>query len=130
MDSTGKIKNVNETSVVRRVASIQTMENLKNILVKTVESGTAHTAQVPGWSIAGKTGTVQNPFGEDHSTFIGFSPTEKPSIAVSVYVENAGYGGTWAAPIASLMIEKHLRDSTSRPHLEKYVLEGNLIKKK
>lgn len=58
--------------------------------------------------ICGKTGTVQNSHGEDHSGFFAFAPKDNPQIAIAVYVENAGFGGVWAAPIASLMIEKYL----------------------
>ena len=70
--------------------------------------GTAQSAKIPGITVCGKTGTAQNPHGEDHSVFISFAPMEKPKIAVSVYVENAGFGGVWAAPIASMMMEKYL----------------------
>jgi penicillin-binding protein 2 len=77
--------------------------------------------------ICGKTGTVQNPHGKDHSMFIAFAPLEDPQIAMSVIVENSGYGSTWAAPIASLMIEKYLNDSITRPYIENRILEGNLI---
>jgi penicillin-binding protein 2 len=62
--------------------------------------------------ICAKTGTVQNPHGEDHSTFIAFAPREKPRIAIAVYVENAGFGGIWAGTIASLMMQKYLKDTT------------------
>ena len=62
--------------------------------------------------ICAKTGTVQNPHGEDHSTFIAFAPKESPKIAIAVYVENAGFGGIWAATIASLMMQKYLKDTT------------------
>ncbi len=103
---------------------------VQEAMVDVVRAGTARRAYHKDIVICGKTGTAQNPHGKDHSVFIAFAPKDDPKIAIAVYVENAGYGGTWAAPIASLMIEKHLRDSTSRPHLEKYVLEGNLIKKK
>jgi penicillin-binding protein 2 len=61
--------------------------------------------------ICAKTGTVQNPHGEDHSTFIAFAPKENPKIAIAVYVENAGFGGIWAATIASLMMQKYLKDT-------------------
>ena len=70
--------------------------------------GTAHGAQIPGIKVCGKTGTAQNPHGKDHSIFMSFAPREKPEIAISVYVENAGFGATWAVPIGSLMIEKYL----------------------
>ncbi len=72
------------------------------------DGGTARGAQIPGIRICGKTGTAQNPHGRDHSIFMSFAPKEKPEIAISVYVENAGFGATWAAPIASLMVEKYL----------------------
>lgn len=72
------------------------------------EGGTGHKAQVPGITICGKTGTAQN-YGIDHSVFICFAPMDNPKIAVAVYVENAGPGGTWAAPIAGLVVEKYIK---------------------
>ena len=92
-----------------------------------VKSGTATRAYLPGISICGKTGTAENPHGKDHSIFIAFAPKENPKIAVAVFVENAGYGGTWAAPIASLMIEKYLNDSISRPYVEERIINANLL---
>jgi penicillin-binding protein 2 len=70
--------------------------------------GTALTARVPGIQVAGKTGTAQNPHGKDHAWFIGFAPYEHPRIAICVLVENAGFGGVAAAPIAGLCIEQYL----------------------
>ena len=82
--------------------------------------GTARRANIPDIDICGKTGTAQN-IGEDHSVFIAFAPKEKPKIAVAVYVENArGGGGYWAAPIASLVIEKYIRGNVTRTDVEKY----------
>jgi penicillin-binding protein 2 len=78
-------------------------------------NGTAYNAKIADIEICGKTGTVQNPHGDNHSVFIAFAPRINPKIAIAVVVENAGYGATWSAPIASLMIEKYLRDSISRP---------------
>ena len=89
--------------------------------------GTAQRALMKDIQIAGKTGTAQNPHGEDHSVFIAFAPKENPQIAIAVYVENAGWGGRAAASTASLMIEKYLKDSISRPDLENYVIAGNFI---
>lgn len=86
---------------------------------------TARIAKIPDIVICGKTGTAQNPHGEDHSIFIAFAPKENPQIAMAVYVENEGYGGTWAAPIASLMIERYLTGEVKRKWLEQYVLRGN-----
>jgi len=89
--------------------------------------GTARIAAIPDIRICGKTGTSQNPHGADHSVFFAFAPKDDPKIAIAVYVENAGFGATWAAPIASLMIEKYLRDSITRPDLEQYILQANLL---
>jgi len=93
---------------------------------------TARSVEIPGIEMCGKTGTAQNPHGEDHSTFMCFAPRENPKIAIAVYVENAGYGATWAAPIASLMVEKYLTGEVKRTDLEKRINEGaptNLTKK-
>ena len=92
--------------------------------------GTARRAKIhEDIMVCGKTGTAQNPHGEDHSVFIAFAPQENPQIAIAVFVENAGFGGTWAAPIASLMMEKYLTDSISTKNLvkEKRILEANLL---
>jgi len=62
-----------------------------------------------GIPVAGKTGTVQNTHGPDHATFAAFAPANDPKIAIAVFIENAGFGGSSAAPLASLMIEKYLR---------------------
>jgi penicillin-binding protein 2 len=72
------------------------------------------TVKLDNIVICGKTGTAQNPHGLEHSVFIAFAPRDNPKIAIAVYVENAGYGSTWAAPVASLMIEKYLTDSVKR----------------
>jgi penicillin-binding protein 2 len=94
-------------------------------------TGTSAYSKIPDIDICGKTGTVQNPHGENHSVYLAFAPKDDPKIAIAVIVENAGYGSTWAAPIAHLMIEKYLnRDSaTSRPFLEQRILEANLMPK-
>ena len=89
--------------------------------------GTALNAALPNIRICGKTGTAQNPHGADHSVFIAFAPKDNPKIAIAVYIENAGFGGTWASPIASLMIEKYLTDSISRPDLEKYLQDAIIL---
>ncbi len=95
-----------------------------------MEHGTAHYYEVDSLQQCGKTGTVQNPHGEDHSLFIAYAPMDDPKIAVSVVVENGGYGSKWAAPIASLLIEKYLTGTVKRKRLEKRILEGDLIHKK
>ena len=89
--------------------------------------GTARRARLKNIVVCGKTGTAQNPHGEDHSIFIAFAPKDDPKIAIAVYVENAGFGGTWAAPIASLMIEQYLTDSISDKRKETRILNANLL---
>ncbi len=94
--------------------------------------GTARLARNDSIVICGKTGTVQNPHGEDHSVFIAFAPRENPQIALVVYVENTGFGGTWAAPIASLIIEKYLHRVVSAKSVEekeKRIIEYTPLKK-
>lgn len=76
-------------------------------------SGTAYNASIPGLDVCGKTGTAQNPHGKDNSVFICFAPKDNPKIAVAAYVENAGFGATWALPVASLMLEKYLNGEIS-----------------
>ncbi|MBW6534423.1 MAG: penicillin-binding protein 2 [Mariniphaga sp.] len=85
--------------------------------------------RIPGLIMCGKTGTVQNPHGKDHAAFMAFAPRENPQIAISVYVENSGFGSTFAAPIASLLVEKYLkRDiAESRKWVETRMLEMDLI---
>jgi penicillin-binding protein 2 len=89
--------------------------------------GTARQARLDSITVCGKTGTAENPHGQDHAVFIAFAPMEDPKIAIAVYVENSGFGGTWAAPIASLLMEQYLTDSTTRPELEKKMLDTDLI---
>ena len=91
--------------------------------------GTAHKAAVPGISVCGKTGTAEN-YGNDHSVFIAFAPMDNPKIAVAVYVENAqGGGGTWAAPIAGLIIEKYIKGEVERKDVEEYCMNINPCQK-
>lgn len=92
-----------------------------------VTNGTARRALTKDIAVCGKTGTAENPHGEDHSVFVAFAPKDDPKIAISVYVENAGYGGTWAAPISSLMIEKYLKGTVSDERKEKRILEKDFI---
>ena len=100
-----------------------------------VEKGTARIAKINGLEICGKTGTVENFIRlnnektqlTDHSIFIAFAPKENPKIALAVFIENGYWGARWAAPIASLMIEKYLRKEVKRKWLEKRITEGSLI---
>ncbi len=91
--------------------------------------GTAFVAAVPGLDICGKTGTAQNPHGKDNSVFICFAPKDNPEIAVAAYVENAGFGATWACPIASLLVERYLTGGIreERKPVEDRIFETRLI---
>lgn len=89
--------------------------------------GTASRARIDSITVCGKTGTVQNKSAEDHSVFIGFAPRNNPQIAVAVYIENAGFGGTWAAPTASLIMEKYIKGFVSDTAKEQRILEANFI---
>jgi penicillin-binding protein 2 len=72
--------------------------------------------------MCGKTGTVQNSRGKDHSIFVGFAPRENPKIAIAIVVENAGYGSTYAAPIFSLLVEQYLKGGVEREELNKRII--------
>jgi penicillin-binding protein 2 len=93
------------------------------------KGGTALIARHRDFVICGKTGTAENPHGKDHSVFMAFAPKDDPQIAISVYVEHGEWGSTYAAPIASLMIEKYLTDTIApyRRWIEKRMLESNLL---
>lgn len=93
-----------------------------------VDEGTGRRSKIPGLTFGGKTGTAQNPHGEDHSIFAGIAPIENPKIAIAVVVENAGGGSRYAAPIASLMTEMYMHDSiaSSRSYFEQVILDANL----
>jgi len=86
-------------------------------MLDVTEFGTATNVQIPGVEICAKTGTAQNPHGKNHSIFVAFAPRQNPKIAIAVVVENAGYGATWAAPIASLMMEKYINDTIAKNRL-------------
>jgi penicillin-binding protein 2 len=104
-----------------------------------VESGTAAGAKIEGVTVCAKTGTAENKAivnGElfkmpNHSMFVAFAPRENPRIAIAVAVENAGFGATWAAPIASLLMEKYLKDtiSAARKEIEDKMMKAELISK-
>lgn len=99
------------------------VEGMANV----VEAGTAAASKLKNITMCGKTGTAQNPRGPDNSLFIAFAPKEDPKIAIAVVIEKGSWGARWAAPMASLLIEKYLTDSISRPDLEKRMFEGNLL---
>ena len=95
-------------------------------LVVNEDGGTGKQARMDNIIVCGKTGTVQNPHGEDHSVFFAFAPMKNPKIAIAVFVENAGWGGSWAAPISQLMIEKYLKRKVSDKDKEKRMIEAQI----
>lgn len=98
-------------------------------MAKAVEGGTAGALKIEGIPYGAKTGTAQNPHGDDHSVFVCFAPLNNPKIAVGILIENAGFGSKYAGPIARLMMEKYLTGKITRPDLEKRMLETDLIHK-
>jgi len=90
------------------------------------QGGTARRSRIEDITICGKTGTAQNPHGEDHSIFIAFAPKDNPEIAIAIYIENGGWGSTWAAPIGSLMIQKYLKNDTNKQQ-EEFIMQSNLL---
>ena len=88
--------------------------------------GTSTRARLEGLDVCGKTGTAENPRGRDHSTFLSFAPKDNPKIAISVYVENGGFGASAALPIASLLEEYYLTDTIRRPELLQYIKDMNI----
>jgi penicillin-binding protein 2 len=91
--------------------------------------GTARWYRNDTIAMCGKTGTVENPHGDDHGIFIAFAPKDNPKIALAVVVENSGFGATWAAPVATLMMEKYLTGQASKSWVEKRILNADLIHK-
>ncbi len=104
-------------------------EKVVDGMYRVIEGGTGRGVRFsPDIEVCGKTGTAENPHGKDHSIFIAFAPKDNPKIAMAVYVENVGFGSTWAAPITSLMMEQYLTDTITRPHIEDRMIKTNLIK--
>jgi len=89
--------------------------------------GTAWVAHIDSLDVCGKTGTAQNPRGADNSVFICFAPMDNPKIAIAAYVENGGFGATYAAPIASLMVEKYLKGKVKRTAMEEQMKSRDLM---
>lgn len=102
------------------------IEGMEQVL----QHGTAYWIRNDALGMCGKTGTAQNPHGKDHALFISFAPKNDPKIAICVVVENAGFGATWAAPIAALMTEKYLNgqiETPKRQYWESWLKETNLL---
>lgn len=97
------------------------VEGMKGV-VNGGKSATATWVAIKDIVMCGKTGTAENPHGPDHSIFVAFAPEKDPEIAIAVYVENTGFGSTYAAPVASLMVERYLKGKIENPWLESYIL--------
>ncbi|MGY3213444.1 penicillin-binding protein 2 [Mucilaginibacter sp. HD30] len=131
------VKSVGNTPVIKHEYTVrhevginakyfeQVIDGMENV----VQQGTAYGSRIPGIDMVGKTGTVQNNRGANHSVFVAYAPRENPKIAIAVVVENSGDGGTWAAPIASFVVEKYLRGTIlPRPTITpEYYINSNLL---
>lgn len=117
------IKSINYEKVTTTVKP-QHYEVVVEGMRQVATMGTARWYQPEGISMCGKTGTAENPHGEDHSLFMAFAPAENPVIAIAVVVENSGFGSTWALPIASLMIEKYINREVKRKDVEERMING------
>jgi len=98
--------------------------------VVNVPGGTGYSVRIADIEMCGKTGTAENPHGADHAVFFAFAPRDNPKIALAVVVENAGYGGTWAGPIASMLVEKYLKDTVTLPkYIQDRIYNADLLPK-
>lgn len=135
-DNTDLLTKYKEKHVVAHISD-SAYNVVINGMTDVVERGTGRVAQIEGYRVGGKTGTAENyaivngvrTKMKDHSVFVAFAPADNPKIAIAVVVENAGFGATYAGPIASLMMEKYLNDTISakRQPLIKRMLDANTI---
>jgi len=131
--SIGNDKKIDQKYLTRQVINIDSA-NFESIVLGMEQAvngeagATARIAALKDIIVCGKTGTAQNPHGrKDHSVFVAFAPKDDPKIAIAVYIENAGFGATYAAPVASLMIEKYLTGKVTNAWSEQRILDLNLI---
>jgi penicillin-binding protein 2 len=116
---------VKNKTMVDSIYFIPVIEGMRRVTEEA--GGTGRNAKVPDVTVCGKTGTVENPHGKDHSVFIAFAPMDNPKIAIAVFTENAGFGGTWSAPITSLMIEFYLKREISDKAKEQRILDAVIL---
>lgn len=129
----GTEKHLDARFKVKHYAMVQREEYYNIVhdgMQKCFDAGTATASKIPGIVACGKTGTAENPHGKDHAVFLAFAPRDNPKIAMVCFIENAGFGGTWSAPIVSLMIEKYLTGKVTRPDLEKRMMDADIINQK
>lgn len=129
--ATGNEKNKTKYAKLKQISTInpEYIDVVREGMIEVFEGshGTARAYKIDSITMAGKTGTADNPHGKPHSNFIAYAPVKNSKIAICVIVENAGFGSTWAAPIASLMIEKYLNRTVKRKDLEERMINGNLL---
>lgn len=127
--SIGHIDRLNQNYKEKKytMVSQKTYETFVEGMHKVTTEGTARRAVIEGIEVCGKTGTSQDPPRKNHSVFIAFAPKHNPKIAIAVLVENSGYGATWAAPIASLMMEQYLTGEVKRKDMEEFIMNAKLL---
>lgn len=129
----GQEKEIDQKFKQKVLVGVQNEEAYNNVIdgmQKCFDAGTAYYSRVPGIVACGKTGTAENPHGKSHAVFMAFAPRENPKIVIACLIENAGFGGTWSAPIVSLLMEKYLTGKITRPELEKKMEAVDLIRGK
>jgi penicillin-binding protein 2 len=129
----GSAKQIHSKFQQKQYVAVQNEEAYKNVIdgmQQCFDAGTAYHSRVPGVVACGKTGTAENPHGKSHAVFLAFAPRDQPKIAIACLIENAGFGGTWSAPIVSLMMEKYITGKITRPELEKKMMAVDLIEGK
>ncbi|HRD37360.1 MAG TPA: penicillin-binding transpeptidase domain-containing protein, partial [Bacteroidia bacterium] len=129
----GNEKEIDKKFKEKVYVGVQNQEAYTNVIdgmQRCFDAGTAYYSRIPGVVACGKTGTAENPHGKSHAVFMAFAPRENPQIVIACLIENAGFGGTWSAPIVSLMIEKYVTGKVTRPELEKKMEAVDLIQGK
>ena len=116
-----KIKNIDINK-----EHFEIIENGMRLAFTNQEMGSCKAIEIKNLEQCGKTGTTQNPHGEDHSMFIGYAPKNNPQIAITVIVEEGGWGAKWAAPIASLLMEKYINGYITRKALSDYICKTTI----
>lgn len=124
----GQERKVDEKFTTKHTVDIsaENFESIVSGMEASVIRGSSVSAAIKDIIVCGKTGTAQNSQGKNHSVFIAFAPKDDPKIAIAVLVENAGFGATYASPIAGLMMEKFIKGEITNKATEKRILEMNL----
>ncbi len=104
-------------------------EGMRGAVIGGTAGATCRGANIPDVEVCGKTGTAENPHGKDHSVFMGFAPYKNAKVAICVFVENAGFGATYAVPIGRLMLQKYLKGDIppSDKAIEEYIMNAIIL---